>query len=155
MPASAAGIGRHNTNISSPPVSEVGAELLALLQAALDGSGAHGAKAVIGVACVLLGARFPLGHLDEVGTTLDSVDEDEARRELVAAPAAVHVGNAATRGAIILGVDIEVGNLADGVTGRVRGDGRDVVDAEARHVVGLIDQVAADVLVVVNCRGGA
>ena len=153
--ASLASILRYDAEVGSPAIGEVGAELLGLLETALDAGGTHGAQAVVGVARVRLGALLALGHLNEVAAALDGVDEGEARGEDEAAPAAVHVGDATAVLHVVLGVDVEVGNLADGVAGGVGGDGGDVVDAEAGHVVGLPDEAVLDVLVVVDGGDGS
>lgn len=68
----------HLTDVSLPSIREIGAELLALLETALDRVGSHGTKAVICVARVRLGALLTLGHLGKVTAALDGVNEDEA-----------------------------------------------------------------------------
>ena len=57
--------------------------------------------------------------------------------------------------AIIFWEDVDVGNLADISGLRVLRDGGNVVDAETRSVVGLVDVVADDVLIVVDGCGCA
>lgn len=56
---------------------------------------------------------------------------------------------------VIVGVDIEVGNLADTIAGGILRDRGHIVDAEACAVVGLIGQAVFEVLVVVGGRDGA
>lgn len=145
----------HDTDVSGPSIGEAGAELLALLQTALDGVGTHGTETVVGIAGVRLGALLALGHLGQVAAALDGVDEDEARREHgVRGPGSEHLNHSATGKRVILRVDIEVGNLADTVACGVVGDGCDVVDTETRSVGGLVDEAVLDVLVVVNALVG-
>ena len=90
-------------------------------------------------------------HLGEIGPTLNGVDEDVARLEHgVRGPGPGHFGLAAAGQVVVVWVDVEVGDLADAVAGGVPRDGRDVVDAEAGAVVGLVGVAVLDVLVVVG-----
>jgi hypothetical protein len=110
--ASLSSVGGHNTNVSRDGGGESLAELLGLLEATLDRRRAERAQAVVGVADVLDGALLALGHLGQVRAALDGVDEDVARLEHgVRRPCAKHVGDAATGGSVVLGVDVEVGDL--------------------------------------------
>jgi hypothetical protein len=91
------------------------------------------------------------GELDDETTALDAVDEDEARFEPgVAGPGADELDLAAAVGAVVLGMDVNEGGLADGGAGGVLGDGRDIVDAQTGTVVALVDVAVDDVLVVVD-----
>lgn len=130
------------------------AESLRLLKTARNGSGAEGAQAIVGVADGSLGAVLA-GQLDDEGAALDGVDEDVARGEVgVRGPGADKADVAAALEVVVLGVDVEVGGLADTSAGGVCGDGSAVEDAEAGAVVRLVDVVVDDVLVVVDGLGG-
>lgn len=153
--ASVTSIGRHDGDISDESLGKLAAELLGLLQTARDAVSPHGAQAVVGRAGVGL-ARVAFGHLDEEDTTLDGVDQDQAGLEAgVRVPRADEVNNATAEEVVVLGVGVEVGNLADTLAGRVLGHRGNVVNAHAGAVVGLVDQVAENILVVVNAAVGS
>ncbi|KAI9155668.1 aldehyde dehydrogenase [Paramyrothecium foliicola] len=131
-------------------VEVIAAELLALLEAARDAGAAEGAQAVVGVADGRGGALLA-GQLDGEGAALDGVDEDVAGLEVgVRAPGAEELDDTAALGGIVLGVDVDPGDLADTGTGGVGGNGAEVEDAQAGAIVGLVYEVVDDVLVVVD-----
>lgn len=102
---------RHDADVRGDGGRELVAELAALLEAAGDAGGAQRAQAVVGVARLGL-ALLALGHLGQVAAALDCVDVDEAGFEVgVRGPGAVHLGDAAAGGAVVFGVDVEVGDL--------------------------------------------
>lgn len=67
-------------------------------------------------------------------------------------PGAVHLNLTAAGEGVILGVDVEVGDLTHAITGGVLRNRGDVVDSDTSAVVGLIDEavLGVDVLVVVD-----
>ncbi|TKW55171.1 hypothetical protein CTA1_11976 [Colletotrichum tanaceti] len=94
--------------------------------------------------------------LDNPHAALDGVDDDEAALEVgVVAPGARVVVGAAARLAVVLRVDVKVGDLPDARGRRVPADGRDVEHAQARAVVALVREPAVDELVVVDAADGA
>tara|TARA_R110002060_G_scaffold32682_7_gene43287 strand:+ start:490 stop:807 length:318 start_codon:yes stop_codon:yes gene_type:complete len=84
------------------------------------------------------------------------VYEDVARLEVWVVRPGTGVSDISTTWeAIVLREDINVSDLADISGLRVLGNRGDVVNAETRAVVGLVDVVADHVLVVVNGCGGS
>lgn len=108
----------NESNVGNEALGELSAESLALLQTTWDGVGTHSTKAVISVTGLWL-ACLALGHLDEESTTLDGVDEVEARWKLVGGPSTGVDGLSVTWQVVVLWEDIEEGNLADTVSGWV------------------------------------
>ena len=117
-------------------LSELPTELLGFFQTTRDGVGAESTKAVIGVAGLWLALGLG-GHLDDEGTTVKGVDEDEAGFEVgVRGPGSVVVYEAAAGEIVVFGVDVEVGDFADGGSRWVLGDRGDIVDTDTSCVVG-------------------
>ena len=74
-------------------------------------------------------------HLDNEGSTFDTVDEDITRFEVcVAGPRSEEFDLAASGECVIFGIDVEEGGFADGFACWVARDGGDVEDADAGAV---------------------
>lgn len=148
--AAVGSVGRKKTLVVVQALGEVTAEVGGLLETAGDVVGTKGTETVVGVADWGLGAGLG-GLLDDEGAALNGVDHDEAGLEHgVGRPGAEEGDDAATLELVVLGVDVEEAGLADAVTGGVLCDGADVPDIEAVAVVGLVEHVVLDVLVVIN-----
>ena len=89
--------------------------------------------------------------LDDEGTTLNSVDENESTgEEGVVAPGTDKLHASAVGLVVVLGVDVEEANLLDGAASGVLGQAADVEQAEAGAVVALVGEAIDDELVVVR-----
>jgi hypothetical protein len=96
-----------------------------------------------------------LGKLNNESTPLNSVDEDVSRLEVSIRRPSSDKSNSTTTGkSIILGVDVKPSGFVDTSTGRVLRNGAAIEDAETSAVVGLVDVVVDDVLVVIDGLGG-
>jgi hypothetical protein len=112
--------------------------------------GSQRTQAVVRVANRWLGTLLG-GHLDDKAASLNGVDEDEPRLEVrVRRPGTKEGNGSATLVLVILGVDIEKACLTDAGTRRVFGDTADVEHVQAVTVVGLVQVVVDNVLVVVD-----
>lgn len=141
---------RHNPLILNLPLRKIATELLTLLQPPLDVCCAHAAQAAVGRADLGFLALFA-SHFDDKGAALDGVHEDEAGLEVgVRGPRAQESNSAATLILVVFGVDVEEAGLADTAASGVRGDGVDVQDVESVAIVGLVEVVVYNVLVVVD-----
>lgn len=98
------------------------------------------------------GARAVLARqLDDPSTTLDRVDEDVSRgEERIRGPTPNELDAASALLLVVLGVDIEECCLADSSTRGIRGNGARIEYVKTCAVVGLVDVVVNDVLVVVD-----
>ena len=144
---------RHNGSSSSnDSLGELTAESLAVSQLIRR---AKGSEAVVSIAS-LSALGECLGSLGDECTTLDGVDEDVARLEVwVVRPGSGVLHDTATWDHVVLGVDVDVGNFADVGTLAVGWDRGDIVDAETGSVVGLVDVVTDNVLVVIDGVSGS
>lgn len=131
------------------------AEVLASLQASLNGARAHGSQAAVRLAHS--GLRALLGcHLHDERAALNGVHEDESRLEAcVRGPRTQERDCAAALKLVVFGVNVEEASLADIVTTGVLGDAADIQDIEAITVVGLVVVAVEDVLVVIDGAAGA
>ena len=113
--------------------------------------GTEGPKTVVGTALGRLRAAAA-GQFDDKGAALDGVDEDVAGlEEGIAGPGAEELDDAATLKAIILGVNVNPGHLADGLACGVLGDGANIEDTETSTVIGLVDETVDNILVMIDC----
>lgn len=101
-----------------------------------------------------LGAALS-SQLNNKGTTLDGVDKDVTGLEVsIRRPGTDKGGSSSTRKIVVLGINVEPRSLANLGSRRILGNGTAVEDSETSTVVGLVDVVFDDILVVVDKLGG-
>jgi hypothetical protein len=135
--ASRRSVGGQESLVGELAAGEGVAELDRLIQTPVDVGSTQCTHAVVGATLLGLGALLG-SHLDDKGTTLDGVDHDEAGLEAgKGRPGAGELDDTATLGLIVLGVDVEVTDLADAVTSGILGDGGYVPDVQTVTIIRL------------------
>lgn len=141
---------RQNLDIFLGPSKEGMTEINRLLKATLNVVSTEGTEAVVGAALGSLGTLLAC-ELDNKGATFDGVDEDVTRLEVgIAGPGADEGGKTVADFSVILGVNVDEGGLANIASSGVLGDRAGVENAETSTVIGLVDEVIDNVLVVID-----